>query len=346
MNKTVFLFVGPHRSGSTFLLGQIFPHVRNLCNMRSHDPACSDVVMEAMDEHPMFIDIDAYRERIYSRFDSIEEDNVLIGNEEFFGDYGKYISDGAYVAKPFYDNPQRVDLLAKLFDNPKIILTPRRQDLWVESAYMHFVHNSHTITVDEFLSPGMAWGTSEFRTRSEKPSMDYRTLDWSRYVQNYQRVFGRENVVVLPHEMILHDLNDALARLYEFMGVEPYYPEKVAYVNRSYSASAHRIALLLNRFVRQGSYCSSCGIFPTQPFLGEIQRKREVKDTRWLWFLAGISRRISLHWFLGQFLGKFNYKKPDILGSEFRTQILDFYRQKNKAYAELIGMDLAKYGYY
>ena len=158
MNKTVFLFVGPHRSGSTFLLGQIFPHVRNLCNMRSHDPACSDVVMEAMDEHPMFIDIDAYRERIYSRFDSIEEDNVLIGNEEFFGDYGKYISDGAYVAKPFYDNPQRVDLLAKLFDNPKIILTPRRQDLWVESAYMHFVHNSHTITVDAEIPEGGAEG--------------------------------------------------------------------------------------------------------------------------------------------------------------------------------------------
>ena len=346
MNKNVFLFVGPHRSGSQFILRQVLPNVPNLFNMRSRNSACNDAVMEAMDEHPMFIDVDAYRKRIYSRFDGIEEDNVLIANEEFFGDYGKYISDGYYVAKPFYDNLQRVDLLAKLFDSPKIIMTPRRQDLWVESAYMHFVHNYHTITVDEFLSPGMAWGTSEFRTRSRKPSMDYRTLDWSLYVRNYHRVFGRENVVVLPHEMILHDLNDALAKLYEFMGVEPYYPEKVAYVNRSYSAPAHRIALLLNRFVRRGSYCSSCGIFPTQPFLAEIQRKRKVKDTRWLWFLAGISRRINLHWFLGQFMGRFYYKKPDIIGPARRKEILDYYKEPNKAYADLIGMDLSKYGYY
>ena len=79
-------------------------------------------------------------------------------------------------------------------------------------------------------------------------------------------------------------------------------------------------------------------------------RRKSTKKPRrargWLWFLAGISRRINLHWFLGQFMGRFYYRKPDIIGPARRKEILDYYKEPNKAYADLIGMDLSKYGYY
>ncbi len=344
MKKNIFLYAGPHRSGSQFLQTHIFPHVPGLCTMRERDHEGNDIVMEVLDEHPMFVDFEAYRRRLAKCIAAQEEENILFSNEDYFGDYGKYISDRVYVCKPFYDNEQRAVFLSKLFDRPKVILTPRRQDLWVQSAYMHFVHNFHTVTFEEFFNPGMLKGSSPFGTRSLKPSLDYKTLDWGLYVENYFRIFGRENVLVVPHEMVLHSLHEALEKMYTFMGVEPYYPEQVPHINKSYSPLAYRLAMVFNRFVRNGQ--NPLGIIPLQPFLVEIQRMRQKKDTRLLWFLAGISRRVHLRWFLHDVLGEFDHGKLDLLGPERRQTILEYYKEPNRKYAELIGTDLRKYGYY
>lgn len=102
--------------------------------------------------------------------------------------------------------------------------------------------------------------------------------------------------------------------------------------------------MILNRFII--SPRNRLGFIPIQPFGVWINNKRKENDSRLLWFMAGISRRISLHWFLSDVVGGINYEKPDILGPERRQKILDHYRDTNRAYAQLIGYDLGKYGYY
>ena len=64
-----------------------------------------------------------------------------------------------------------------------------------------------------------------------------------------------------------------------------------------------------------------------------------------MWFLAGVTRRISLYWFLNEVVDRFGYEKPDILGPERRREILAFYKERNEKYQDLIGIDLKKYGY-
>jgi len=343
MAKRIFLYVGPHRSGSTFLQTYIFPNIPGVCTMYTRDRECNYMVVDAMDEHPMFVDFEAIRERIYRRFENVPEDTIVISDEELFGDYTRGVASGLYVAKPFWDNQTRTAYLSKIFPNAKVILTPRRQDLWVESAYMHFVHNFFTLTMDEFLTPSTRGG-GKYSMRSNKPCCDFTVLDWTIYVKNYHRVFGRDNVLVVPQDMVRHDLRQALDRIYAFMEVAPYYPRGVPQPGRSISTFAYKLALIFNRFVKTPS--NPWGFLPEKPFAVAINKKRAIKDTVLLWFLAGITRRISLHWFLSDVVSRFRYEKPDILGAERRRAILEHFKESNKDYAELIGIDLGKYGYY
>jgi hypothetical protein len=128
------------------------------------------------------------------------------------------------------------------------------------------------------------------------------------------------------------------------MGSERYYPDDTSSINRSLSKTAFKLATILGPWVFQKE--NPYGFIPSQPFIGWIQKKRKVKDTRLLWFLAGISRRINLFWFLREVVSKYNYERPDHFGPERRQALLDYYRDGNKEYAELIGVDLGRFGYY
>ena len=223
-------------------------------------------------------------------------------------------------------------------------MTPRRQDLWVESAYMHFIHNFQTVEFDEFFNPGMDKGPNLFKFRSNNQSINFKALDWGVYLKNYHSAFGEENVLVIPNEMMRHDLQDAVNMLCDFTKVDRFDPGEIPQVNRSYSAPALRAAKLINRFILVPG--NRFGFIPVHPFLKEIQTQRAKKESKLLWFLAGISRRISPHWFLNEIVGRLNYKKPDNLGPERREMVLSHYRRANKDYAEMIHIDLEKYGYY
>jgi len=298
-----------------------------------------------MGDHPMTMDVAAYRERIYRKFDTIEEDNVIIAEEEFFGDYGKYISDGIYVAKPFYDSQHRIETLAKLFDNPKIIMSPRRQDLWIESAYMHFIHHFHTIKFEDFINPGvLRGGRYTYSSYSKQPAVDFKSLDWSRYLQDYYDAFGEENVLVMPQEMVLHHQGNALKRLYNFMGIDAPIREAHHTPNKSLSDKMLKISLLLNRFVINRK--NRLGILPVHPFgkiVGELTRAGHLKLA---WFVAGINRRISLHWLLTEIGARLAYKRPNLCSPEFRQKVLSHFDGPNRKYGKMIGVDLSAYGYY
>jgi hypothetical protein len=148
----------------------------------------------------------------------------------------------------------------------------------------------------------------------------------------------------VPHEMVLNDLRQALDRLYAFMEVPPYYPKTIPHPGRSLSRTSYRLALLLNRFV----HCqhNPLGFFPAKPFSLWLREKRKEKDSKLLWFLAGISRRIDLYWFLSEVVDGFGFRKNQLLDAARRQTVLDFYKDINKEYARMIGLDLGKYGYY
>lgn len=349
MSKQVYVYLGPHRSGSNFLNNKILPHVPGVFTAFTKDPELNFILLNAMEGHPMFTDYDAIRAEINERLEKIEEDIIIIGDEEFFGDYGKCASGGSFRATPFHDHGFKIDLISRVFDNPKVFLTIRRQDKWVESAYMHYIHNYFTIKFDNFIAPKKTskgvFYSRPYDHRSEHPACNYKMLDWSVYLQNCFDKFGKQNVLVIPNELMAQDLHSALRRLYSFMSIKDgYFPDNPAPSNKSYSKTALKIALLLNRFVVSNK--TRFTFIPEAPFQGWVLRKRREKDNRFLWFFNGIIRRIRLYWFLNDVVGRFNYERPDPLGPEKREEILTYFKESNKKYAKMIDVDLSKYGYY
>jgi hypothetical protein len=294
-----------------------------------------------MDENPLFIKKDSLKKNIYQQLHHVDEEKIVISDPEFFGSYSKQI-EGMYCSKQFEDNKYKTQLLHDLFPSAKIIITPRRQDAWIESYYNGIVRGYTTVKINDFLLNLRMPGTDGFDTRSSRPCCDINTLDWGVYVQNYFDVFGKKNVLVLPQEMMLHDTDEFLDRLYKFMEVKSFRPNKIVRVNRGYSSLSFQIALILNRFVHTEN--NRFGIIPNKPFFNFLLKRRDRSAIFRL--LTGISRRISLRWFLEEVVDKIQYKPKDLIDPESRKYIFDLYRDKNVEYGKLIGIDLGKYRYY
>lgn len=340
-NKVIFIYVGPHKSGSYFLRREIFPYLERVYDLRSKKIQTIDMILAAMDENPLFIGMDSLKKNIYQQLQQIDEEKIIISDPEFFGSYDKQI-EGMYYSKQFVDNKYKTQFLHDLFPSAKIIITPRRQDTWIESYYNGIVRGYATLKIDDFLLNLRTTGTDRSHARSFKPCCDINTLDWGIYVRNYFDVFGKENVLVLPQEMMWHDTDEFLDRLYKFMKVRPFHPDEIVRVNRGYSSLSFHIALILNRFVHTRE--NRFGIIPNRPFFDHLLKRRNRSAI--FRFLAGISRRISLRWFLEEVVDKIQYKPKDLIDPESRKYIFDLYRNKNIEYGKLIGIDLSKYRYY
>ena len=345
MEKIFFIHVGPHKCGNRFLKNDFFPNLRGIYDLNTKDIGCTFITLEAMLENPFFFDPEKIRERILKRLEKVEEEKILMADPEIFGAYLRMVEPGRYYSKQFFDSYHNANTLKKIFPNARIIITPRRQDTWIESAYKTTFRRLKSVEIDEFLNPqddrskGQVWGYEHLST---KPCCDIGSLDWNPYIENYYDLFGQENVLVMPYEMINNDLEAFLGRYSAFLGVEPYYPETVRYGHRSYSELSCKLSYALNRFIHTAY--NPCGIIPNRPFIGYLLKRRN----RNLFFkiLCGISFRLSLPWFLTNVIDRHFYKSPNFLGEKRRQEILDHFRESNRKLSDLTGMDFGKYGYY
>lgn len=309
--------------------------------MRTRNGAVIDRLLDAAAENPLFLDEEALRYEVAEILGDIEETKVVISHPDLFGAYEQMATPDMFATKQFWDNAHKTRLLAALFPTARIILTPRRQDTWIESYYRGILKSAQTARLDEFVAPALGGGSAGIAI-SPRPACDLSTLDWAVYVRNYFEAFGRENVLVIPNEMLLRDTGEALGRLYDFLDVPPYTPPVFKQVNRGYSARACAIARRLNRFVHGNR--NPLGFIPNRPFFNAIMARRS-KSVFWR-FLAGVSRRLSLNWFLTNVVDGFFRGSSALFSDSDRKQVLDYFKEANRDYAELIGEDLSRYGYY
>ena len=339
--KQIFLYVGPHKSGTFYLRDQIFPYVEDIYDVRTRDGYVIDRLLDATAENPLFLDTAALKQELDERLGSVDEAKIVISNPDFFGAYEQMATPSLFSTKQFWDNAHKTRLLSELFPAAKVILTPRRQDTWIESYYRGVLKSALTVSLENFVSPDLDIRAAN-TALAQRPACDLASLDWSVYIANYFGIFGRENVLVIPNEMLLLDTSEALDRLYDFMGSPPYRPDVFRRVNRGYSSRACGIARALNRYVHGPR--NPLGFIPNRPFFGTIMARRS-RSVFWR-LLAGVSRRLSLNWFLTNVVDAYFRGADELLSEDERAAILERFQNPNRAYAELIGEDLSRYGYY
>jgi hypothetical protein len=214
-----------------------------------------------------------------------------------------------------YQNPP--DLLARrlrdAFGDATVLLTVREQLAFIQSLYLHYVAYG---VFDGTAKPFSRWLDSDEALDARSA---IRHADFSRTIEEYIRLFGRDHVRVLPFELFLRDRVDFSRRLSDTLGLEHSETHRlVAEATNRKERTSVRVyrfavlnAMLVPRWAR--AWCERAVPPPI---------KRRVEE----WLREG--RRVSLPY-------------PGPKANELR----DKYRAGNRRLDEQFDLRLADYGY-
>ena len=123
---------------------------------------------------------------------------------------GVLLSHESFSGKIWDGSPERFRTAQRLHDvlrKPRILIVLRSQPAMLTSLYAQYIHEGGWSNIHRFLD-----GTAEGL------ELDPLHLNYSHLVSRYFEVFGRNNVSVLPYELIKHDRAEFFRRLESMTG--------------------------------------------------------------------------------------------------------------------------------
>jgi hypothetical protein len=219
-----------------------------------------------------------------------------------------------------YDSTRLADRLARTFPGAKVLIVVREQRSMLFSTYQQYVKVGGQLDVGEYL----------MRTSKSHPwPCDLRRYEYDRLVAYYHGLFGRDNVLTLPYELFRSDPAGFVHRIAAFAGaspdpgtVEALKFQKV--VNRSWPPVGIALKRRLNWLVRER-------LNPWAPLDGRSSAGRRLtRAARDLGRNAPerVAERIEQG-----------------MRSTIAAQVDGCYRESNVRTSDLIGLDLAAFGY-
>lgn len=111
-----------------------------------------------------------------------------------------------------YDGGILADRLAAVFPEARVLVIIREQTAMTLSIYKMYVRMGGAASFEQFLSrsPGLA----------RMPSFRFDFLEYYRLIGYYSKLFGPENLLVLPYELLRAEPVSFLQAICDFTGVE------------------------------------------------------------------------------------------------------------------------------
>jgi hypothetical protein len=235
MNQEIYLHVGYLKTGSTFLQREVFPRMQAVNYV--HYNRCPDAFND-------IIYTDAYHFREKETESRIKKEcrpgKNIISHEAFIGGDAAlcHFMNGKMIAKR----------LANLFPGAKVLFVIRNQYDLAISLYKQYVHLGGRKPLRNFLRYGD--GVFDTLRRGWTPSVTLHQLDYKPAIDEYAHLFGRENMLILPFEMLSTSPCTFVDTIVQWMGLREHIPFKNRFYNKGYGARRIAIAKFLHRFVR------------------------------------------------------------------------------------------------
>jgi len=219
-----------------------------------------------------------------------------------------------------YDAARLADRLARTFPEARVLIVLREQRSMLFSAYQQYVKVGGQLPLREYLRRA---------SKSHPWPCDLRRYEYDRLIGRYHELFGRERVLVLPYELFRSDPADFVRRILDFAGAEPepgaaesLWFAKV--VNRSWPPVGIAAKRRLNWLVRErmNPWAPIDGRGDTGRKLSRLARSAGSRAP------GGLTARIE---------GRMRATIAERVG--------DRYRASNARTSELVGLDLAEFGY-
>jgi len=287
--------IGYHKTASSWLQFNVFPKCPDICFLNPPgDKYREHFRQQVLFDDDFSFDLEGAGSDFYAEIDKKRKNNqkvILLSEEDLSG----HMYNG-------YNSRRHADRLKSLAPAAKIVIVIRRQQDYVRSAYSFYVKRGGA------LSPGRWMKDIEIPASQIIGKLNYHKL-----IEYYFSIFGKENVLVLPYELIKVDKGKSfLDRVHQFLDLGPFAEDiyrKIdsRRVNPGLSSGlSHSLARLTNGVFG--------GVLPVNA-----------------WALSKADQLVLRH------IEKW---EGDLLGKS-----VDRFIESNRRTAELIGADLRQFGY-
>ncbi|WP_373479516.1 sulfotransferase domain-containing protein [Geminocystis sp.] len=208
--------------------------------------------------------------------------------------------------------------LYQVFPKAKILIVIREQKSMIFSAYGHYIRKGGRHSIEQLIS------TKNIKS-GLYPLLRLYCLEYHYLINYYYNLFGENQVLVLPFELLKKDKNLYLQKICQFVGIENQsfdnIPSKETNVN--YKAATLAIHRKINNFIL-------------------FQDKRLISSSNsWRWIM------------IWKILRLLDNTLPEELQNKAKSQIKDFIQEytenmfveSNQKTSELININLRDFGY-
>jgi hypothetical protein len=226
------------------------------------------------------------------------------------------ISDETLCGDPIqrrYTGRDVADRIHQAFPRAKVLIGIREQRSMAISCFREYIFMGGTLSLDDFVGAG-------HEPLSFTPILREDFLAYHHVVGYYQRLYGRENVLVLPIEQLQRDREGYVQTLRRFCGCPGEFNTEAGPSHVGWSAIALAARRTLNPFT------------PTSPLSPGGQQIRNRAANRLCTAIDRLPRRWS---------ATFEQRWKDQVARRYAGT----FRESNRHLGELAGLDLAELGY-
>lgn len=305
MEYKTLLHVGYHKTGTSFLQKEIFASPNIDYNAIDRDL----IIEEIINKHLFFFDADATRQTLQKDFVADKVNVVsmenLIGNPH----------SGGYNS---YDHLQK---LKQLFPAAKVLICIREQSSMILSSYKQYITTTGTLRLKNYLKP-IEQGSNIL------PAFDLKHFCYHALIGNYIDAFGKENVLVLPYELLSKNSHEFLKQIFEFSGLKE---EDIAKIDSERKRNIATLSLTIK----------------VKRLYNKWFTKTRINPHGWFGLSTKINQPLfkAVTFIESKFGKKFQKKQDNARMQIIKKATKDFYRESNRKTSELINVDLTAYGY-
>ena len=312
--ENILVHIGYHKTATSWLQSELFIDNNTVFQPLSKKPkGPSDLAVRfSRDQEDYFL----------SPFD-LNTENILAGIEEikvrpgFNQEKIPVLSHEMLSGSPHsggFDAKNRAERIKNVFPEAKILIVIREQKSFVLSAYFEYLNQGGKLSLNKYLNR---------KFLIAKPYFSPSHIKYLPLIKEYRKLFGAENVLVLPYEMF----RDAPLEFTGLLG---------NFVGKKIDVRPQQFQLKVN--AKKDHYVNyklrSLYFYLRHSENNSLFGRLKKNIIRKIFSLAKV--------IVPQ---KFNSNLQEGFKKEIKSWCKDRYTASNKVLGSLIGIDLSKYGY-